>query len=105
MQPGWGTLVNNGWSCTQSNPGVTSAPCSANYFTGAAGTFTDGWTMSSDAYTPIGCGYNTTDTWQWCKHSPAQTLGVLTGYIHTDHIEMNGVVSPSAMPAGTVVPF
>jgi hypothetical protein len=38
-------------------------------------------------------------------HSPAQTLGTLTGYVHTDHISINGVVSPATMTYGTVVPF
>jgi hypothetical protein len=61
--------------------------------------------MSSDAYTPAGCGFNITDHWQWCAHSPAQTLGTLTGYVHTDKIQINGVVSPNSIPTGAVIPF
>jgi hypothetical protein len=48
--------------------------------------------MSSDAYQPAGCGFTTNyDHWQWCQHSPAQTLGTLTGYTHTNYIKINGV--------------
>jgi hypothetical protein len=94
-----------GWSCTQSNPGFISAPCSTNFNTNAAGVFSDQWSLASDGYTPTGCGQNVTDHWQWCAHSAAQTLGTLTGYAHTNAISINGVVSPSSMAPGTVVPF
>jgi hypothetical protein len=98
-------VTDTGWSCTQSNPGSSTAPCSANQQTNSTGVFTDGWSLASDGYTPTGCGENTTDQWQWCKHTPAQDLGTLTGYLHTNAIKINGVVSPSAMPTGTVIPF
>jgi hypothetical protein len=98
-------VTTTGWSCTQSNAGFVSTPCSANSQTTPLGTFIDGWTLASDGYTPRGCGENVTDHWQWCAHSPAQTLGTLTGYAHTNAISENGVVSPSHMPPGTVVPF
>jgi hypothetical protein len=97
--------VDTGWGCTQAFPGSHFSACSANYVTNAGGTFTDEWSISSDGFTPVGCGFNVTDPWQWCKHSPAQTLGTLTGYIHNDHIKINGVISPAAMAPGTVVPF
>jgi hypothetical protein len=111
-----GTLANttwvgenvslSGWSCTQSNPGSQTAPCSANFMTNSAGVFSDQWSLASDGYTPTGCGQNVTDHWQWCAHSPAQTLGTLTGYVHTNAISINGVVSPpNSMPPGTVIPF
>ncbi|HET6217593.1 MAG TPA: Ig-like domain-containing protein [Acidobacteriaceae bacterium] len=94
-----------GWSCTQSNPGFKSAPCSNNFNTNAAGIFSDQWSLGADGYTPTGCGDNVTDHWQWCAHSSAQTLGTLTGYGHTNAVSINGVVSPNGMTPGTVVPF
>jgi hypothetical protein len=94
-----------GWSCSQSNPGITTAPCSNNFKTNTAGVFSDQWSLGADGYTPAGCGDNVTDHWQWCAHSPTQTLGTLTGYTHTNAISINGTVSPNSMPPGTVVPF
>jgi hypothetical protein len=96
----------SGWSCTQSNPGFRSSPCSANFFTNSAGVFSDQWSLASDVYTPTGCGENVTDHWQWCAHNSAQTLGTLAGYTHTNAISINGVVNPpNSMPPGTVIPF
>ncbi len=98
-------IAFSGWSCNQQE-GHQFAQCSQNDQTSSSGTFTDGWTMSSDAYTPTGCGFNVTyDHWQWCQHSPPQTLGTLTGYVHTDKVSINGVVSPSQIATGTVIPF
>ena len=94
-----------GWSCSQSNPGITTAPCSNNFKTNTAGVFSDQWSLGADGYTPAGCGDNVMDHWQWCAHSPTQTLGTLTGYTHTNAISINGTVSPNSMPPGTVVPF
>jgi len=92
-------------SCTP-NTLPTETACSQNFQTLATGVFTDEWTLNSDAYKPAGCGFTVNyDHWQWCQHSAAQTLGTLMGYIHTDKIEINGVVSPNHMPTGTVVPF
>jgi hypothetical protein len=94
------------WNCQQSWPGASTNSCATNPATTlSSGIFTDGWTLGSDAFTPAGCGNNVIDHWQWCGHSPAQTLGTLTGYQHTDHISINGVVSPATMTYGTVVPF
>jgi hypothetical protein len=98
-------IAFSGWSCTQQE-GHQFAQCSQNDQTLSSGTFTDQWTMSSDAYTPAGCGFNVTyDHWQWCQHSTAQTLGTLTGYVHTDKVSINGVVSPNKIATGTVIPF
>lgn len=98
-------IAFSGWSCNQQE-GHKYTQCQQNYQTTSSGTFTDGWSMSSDAYTPAGCGFNVTyDHWQWCQHSPAQTLGTLTGYVHTDQVSENGVVSPNKIPTGTVIPF
>ena len=99
-------VSTNGWSCTQSNPGLTTTPCSQNDIK-SNGIFTDSWYLNSDSYTPVGCGFNVaSDNWQWCAHSPAQTLGVLQGYVHTNAISENGVVSPpNSFPPNTVIPF
>lgn len=98
-------VSDSGWSCTQKNPGVSTTQCSANDIK-SNGVFTDSWTMGLDTYTPVGCGQNVLyDNWQWCAHSPAQILGALQGYVHTNQIEINGVVSPNKMPTGTVIPF
>jgi hypothetical protein len=99
------SIAFNGWNCQQTESHATNN-CSSNpSTTGASGLFFDTWSINSDAYTPTGCGFNTTDHWQWCGHSPNPTLGTLTGYVHTDHISINGTVSPSQMTPGTVVPF
>ncbi|MGA2170617.1 MAG: hypothetical protein ABSG62_20705 [Terracidiphilus sp.] len=94
-----------GWSCTQSMAGVSFQACTSPFITPSNGQFTDSWSLSSDIYTPVGCGTNITDNWDWFYHSPLQTLGVLTGYIHTNAISIDGVVSPSKLPVGTIMPF
>jgi hypothetical protein len=102
-----GEVVNtSGWSCTQSNPGLTTTLCSQNDVK-SDGIFTDSWYLSSDSFTPVGCGFNVnSDHWQWCAHSSAQTLGTLQGYVHTNAVSENGVVNPpNTFPVGTVVPF
>jgi hypothetical protein len=101
-----GEDFNNGSSsCTPSNTGSPTT-CSQNFQSLGTGIFIDQWSMSSDAYQPSGCGFTVNyDHWQWCRHSAPQTLGTLTGYIHTDHIKINGVLSPAQIPSGTVVPF
>lgn len=72
------------------------------------GQFTDAWSINSDLYAPIGCGFNIQDQWDWIA-SPAvfKELGGLVGYIHTNSIEINLSITPpaaNAMPAGTVIP-
>jgi len=61
--------------------------------------------MKSDTYSPAGCGFNIVDQWDWAGHVPVQDLGTLSGYIHTNSISINGVVSPNSIPMGTVIPF
>lgn len=98
--------TNSGWSCKQPDPGTETSACSINpTSTLPNGTFTDEWSLNSDAYTPVGCGMSTTDSWKWSAHLPVQDLGTLTGYIHTNAIRINGVTSPAGMTPGTVVPF
>jgi hypothetical protein len=92
----------SGWNCAQQFPGTTSTPCSQGVDTDTSGSFQDSWSMSSDAYTPVGCGYSITTHWQWC--AAPKTFGTLSGYTHTNAINMNGVVSPPyRFPIGTVI--
>jgi len=94
----------SGWSCMQPNPGSSYASCTTSPFTASGGFFTDLWSINSDAYTPSGCGFNITDHWQWCATSPPHTFGTLTGYVHTDAININGYINPpQSMPVGTVI--
>jgi hypothetical protein len=82
----------SGWSCNGSNPGVRTTLCVDGVDTDANGMFPDSWSIASDSYSPAGCGFNFTTHWQWC---PApKTFGTLTGYTHTNAINMNGVVNP-----------
>jgi hypothetical protein len=64
----------------------------------------------SDAYTPVGgggggCGYSTTDPWMWAYNvTVLRTFATLSGYIHTNAININGFVTPpnaNKMPPGT----
>jgi hypothetical protein len=97
------SATDTGWNCTQSFPTVRSTLCSEGV-TADAGEFTDGWSMFSDAYTPAGCGFNVADEWEWCASSPARGVGKLTGYIHTNAVSINGVVSPpNKFASGTII--
>ena len=80
-----------GWTCSQSEPGFNPTSCSAGFTTNSAGDFADGWTLSADGYTPIGCGANLTDEWMAC---PSTNVGHLAGYIHDNAVSINGVVNP-----------
>jgi hypothetical protein len=94
--------TDTGWSCTQSNPGATSTPCSEGSTTDSSGQFLDGWTLSSDVYTPIGCGINTDDHWMWCP--TGRSIGHISGYIHTNAISINSVINPpNSFTPGTVI--
>ena|GEM_PF-3364270 len=98
------TPTFSGWSCTQAES-HQYRNCSSPTTTDSSGVFTDAWTMSSDAYTPAGCGFSIVDHWDWAAHNPVQDLGTLTGYVHTNQVSINGVVSPNQIPSGTVIPF
>jgi hypothetical protein len=96
----------SGWNCTQSRPSVSLTLCSAGDTANSDGTFTDGWSLASDGFTPAGCGEtgNNVDEWQWCATSPATPVGKLTGWVKTSTVSINNYVNPpSAMPAGTVI--
>jgi hypothetical protein len=80
-------------SCSQPAPAVTNT----------YGKFTDQWAVNSTA-TPAGCGVsNIVDHWQACSpkytdrslHSlPVKTFGTLTGYIHTNAVDILGSITP-----------
>ena len=98
------TPTYSGWNCSQAQ-NIQYAQCSAPESTNGTGVFTDDWSLNSDGYTPAGCGLNVLDHWDWAAHSPVQDLGTLTGYLHTNAVSIDGVVSPNKIPAGTVIPF
>jgi hypothetical protein len=96
--------VLTGWSCTQAQPTPNFAGCPSLAYSGSNGQFTDEWSLGSASYTPSGCGFNISDTWKWGYPSPPTPLGLLTGYIHTNAIQINGVTSPASMTNGTIIP-
>lgn len=96
-------VANPNWNCLQPRPPNSTTSCSAPISTNSDGTFTDIWSLNSDAFTPVGCGWDTTDTWvHLTTPSLAQVpFGTLQGHVHTDHISINGVVSPNQLANGT----
>lgn len=96
------SATTSNWTCSVPPPGalqITKCPSP----TGQNGDFTDAWTLDTDDASPVDCGFNITDHWQWCDISPAKTFATLSGYVHSNQIEINGVVSPNKMAAGTVI--
>ena len=92
----------SGWTCTQSEPGIITTPCSSGYDTTTSGTFEDEWDLGSDGFTPAGCGWNFTTHWQWC--AAPRTFGTLAGYTHNNAISENNVVNPpNTFAVGTVI--
>jgi hypothetical protein len=94
------------WNCGGAFPGVVTTSCAApvQTQTQSDGSFTDLWTLSSDSFSPAGCGDNIVDHWQWC--SAPKTVGTLSGYVHTNAININGSIRPPgpAMTGTVVVP-
>ena len=86
------TPTFSGWNCTQAES-HSYRNCSAPSTTDSSGVFTDEWSMTDDAYKPVGCGFSIVDHWDWAAHSPVQSLGTLTGYVHTNAVSIDGVVS------------
>ena len=91
-------------SCNNGSPGTSAC---GSLSTDSQGQFIDTWTIGTDSVPFSSCGFSATDDWQWCRGtSPSFTrvnVGHLSGFIHADHISINGSVSPSQMPAGTVI--
>jgi IPT/TIG domain-containing protein len=83
-------------TCGNGSPQPTACANTDN----ALSQFTDTITINS-CNTPGGsCGYNLTDDWQWCA-GLQQTMGTLTDTVHANQVTVNGVASPSQIPAGT----
>jgi|GEM_PF-4701254 len=86
-------VSSTNWNCTQSQPTVGSTPCNG-YPAGTDSTshFTDVWSLNSDNYTPIGCGFNnTTVSWNHPNISGTKTrFGTLNGSMLTNSISING---------------
>jgi hypothetical protein len=94
--------VDSAWNCNQNYPGVSFAPCSQGFMTTSNGEFTDDWSIGSDGFTPTGCGSNTDDHWMWC--ATGNSIGHLSGYVHTNAVKINGVVNPpNQFSVGTII--
>jgi hypothetical protein len=96
-----------GWNCTQSRPVFNTTSCSQGATTLSDRTFTDGWSLGSDGYTPTGCGEtgNNVDEWKWCATSTPTNIGALTGGCKTNSVTINGYTNPpTAMSAGKIIP-
>ena len=97
----------SGYNCLQTYPGHITAQCNAQYHTDSGGNLTDEWGMYT-GYTPVGCGENITDHWQWCGPSgnnpnPGITFGTLVGWLHTASTDINTYINPpTIIPTGTV---
>ena len=95
-------VVTSSWNCQQNDPGNETAPCSAGTMTGSSAEFTDEWALSSDSFTPVGCGENVDDHWRWCP--TGSSIGHLSGYCHTNAVSINGVVNPpNQFSQGTII--
>ena len=75
-----------------------------NGTTDAGGSFEDEWSIATDTVSPIGCGFDLTDKWQWYQSAALQpTFATLTGYVHTNAVKTNGYTVPpqsAGMPTG-----
>jgi hypothetical protein len=96
------TPTDGPWSCTQTQPTLNYNKCNVDPGT-YTGTFTDGWSLSQDGLTPVGCGFTITDEWLFNPGgaSVQWAIGHLSGYIHTNSVEING--NTTAMAPGTVI--
>jgi hypothetical protein len=99
------TPTVSGWSCSGPDPGSEFKACSAQ-FQAQSGFFTDEWSLVA-MHSPAGCGDNVHDVWQWCAPPipfVPRPVGTLDGYVHTDAVNINGVVNPpNSFPPNTVI--
>jgi hypothetical protein len=97
-------LITNGPACTPAVPPPSFTACTSPY-TAAGGQFTDTWSLNSDAYAPVGCGFSIADTWGWSPNvTVMRNFATLSGYVHTNAVNVNGFVVPPTsgeMPVGT----
>jgi hypothetical protein len=85
-----GSQVASGWNCKQTEPTDITQPCP--YTTNSVGVFIDQWSLLSDSFTPVGCGWNSNDHWTWCP--TGHSIGHLQGYLHTNSVSIHGSVMP-----------
>ena len=85
-----GSQVASGWNCKQTEPTDITQPCP--YTTNSVGVFIDQWSLLSDSFTPVGCGWNSNDHWTWCP--TGHSIGHLQGYLHTNSVSIQGSVMP-----------
>jgi hypothetical protein len=98
------------WTCSQSQPTASVNTCFVNNgVTTAGGSFTDQWTLNSDSWTPVGCGFGSIhDTWQYPYHQSSPTIivpfGTLNGSSFTNSTTINGCTTPgSCSLVGTTI--
>jgi hypothetical protein len=98
------------WTCSQSQPTATVNTCFVNNgITSAGGSFTDGWSLGSDSWTPVGCGFGSIhDTWQYPYQQFSPTIiapfGTLNGSQFTNSTTINGCTTPgSCSLVGTTI--
>ena len=95
--------VESNWNCNQAAPSG-SAVCSLGYATNSVGVFMDQWSLLSDGFTPVGCGWNINDYWTWCP--TGKSIGHLSGYLHNNSVNINGSIMPpqsNRMPTNLVI--
>jgi hypothetical protein len=103
------------WNCTQEMPTLGANSCTVAKgqtsggfeslgmgATNSDGLFTDGWSLNSDAYTPVGCGFKVVfDEWQLCGLAASidavlgiknvnygLTFATLSGGIHSNQVRI-----------------
>jgi len=89
-------------------PGLNITACTAPLTLLADGLLEDDWSLRSDGFSPVGCGYTDADTWQWAGSAASfpQVLGRLNGTVNTNQVTINGTNStttPATLVPGTVI--
>ena len=99
-------LSRTGYNCSLPDPGYVYAHCDGTHHTNASGILQDEWGMFT-GYSPVSCGVNMLDHWQWCSPSgptSGKTFGTLSGWIHTASSDINSYINPpTPMPGGFVI--
>ena len=93
-----------GPACSGGTPHIIANVCGIRNLDSIDGQIPDTWTLSSDNVSPVGCGMDVTDPWYWAYTSPRTLLGIPSGYVHTNSIEIDNVVSPQKLRANTIMP-
>jgi hypothetical protein len=96
------------WTCSQPNPGLSLTFCSQSQYVGtdASGNMigTDQWSLWSDNYSATGggaCGFaNDTDYWNVFRNPPLVQVALMSGYLYTNAINVNGNVGTPTTSGG-----